>query len=71
MRVRKDETCETRGWFDLAVDVYLPDEEREYPALLAFSPYGKELQDASQFLPPQPYGTTLWNGAIEPGTRTV
>jgi predicted acyl esterase len=67
MDVRENETCETRDGVELAVDVYLPEEGGEHPALLAFSPYGKDLQRATFFLPRQPHESTLWNGAIEAG----
>ena len=67
MRVSSNERCTARDGVELSVDVYRPDEEGDHPALLAFSPYGKDLQDATRFLPPQPHGTTLWNGAIEAG----
>ena len=37
------------------------------PALLAISPYGKELQAQALTLPPQARPSHLWNGAIEAG----
>lgn len=68
MRVRNDLVCETRDGIELAADVYLPDEEGEYPALLAYSPYGKNLQDAVRFLPKQSREkSTMWDGTIEAG----
>lgn len=66
MRVRKNERCETRDGIELALDVYLPDEEGGYPALLGYSPYGKDIQDGILFLPKQPRNeSTMWDGAIE------
>lgn len=67
MRVSTNQTCTTRDGVELAVDVYRPEDGDEHPALLAFSPYGKDVQNTTRFLPPQPHGTTLWNGAIEAG----
>lgn len=72
MRIHKNETCEARDGVKLAVDVYLPDAEGEYPALLAFSPYGKDHQDAVQFLPRQSRErSTMWDGTIEAGDTEV
>jgi predicted acyl esterase len=66
MRVRKNQACETRDGVELAANVYLPDEEGEYPALLAFSPYGKEVQEAVLWQPRQPREeTTIWDGTVE------
>ncbi|MFB6096562.1 MAG: CocE/NonD family hydrolase [Haloferacaceae archaeon] len=68
MRIQKDLRCETRDGVELAADVYLPDEPGEYPALLAYSPYGKDLQDAVLFLPRQSREeSTMWDGTIEAG----
>lgn len=68
MRAKKNQMCETRDGIKLAADVYLPDVEEEYPALLAYSPYGKELQDAVRFLPKQSREeSTMWDGTIEAG----
>lgn len=68
MRTRKNLTCETRDGVELAADVYLPDDDGRYPALLAYSPYGKELQDSVLFLPKQSREkSTMWDGTIEAG----
>ena len=68
MRVKNNLSCETRDGIDLAANVYLPDREGEYPALLAYSPYGKDLQDAIRFLPKQSRDrSTMWDGTIEAG----
>jgi putative CocE/NonD family hydrolase len=68
MRTQTDLTCETRDGIELAADVYLPDEEGEYPALLAYSPYGKNIQDSVRFLPKQSREqSTMWDGTIEAG----
>ena len=44
-----------------------PTRTGKVPALLALSPYGKELQALSLTLPPQARPSPLWNGAIEAG----
>jgi predicted acyl esterase len=49
----------------LAADIYLPDDRGPVPALLAYMPYGKELQ-ASQ-TPPQDVWEPFWCGTIEAG----
>jgi len=49
----------------LAVDIFRPDTDGKFPALLAMSPYGKEIQ--SMKLPPQPAHSTLLYGSIEAG----
>lgn len=68
MRIKKNERCETRDGVELAADIYLPDEEGEYPALLAYSPYGKDIQDSVLFLPKQSREeSTMWDGTIEAG----
>ncbi len=61
----------------LAVDVYLPDAKGKFPALLAMSGYGKDLQA----LPLMPQGhigpdgqplSLVWDGTIEAGnTKTI
>lgn len=66
MEVRKDVVCEARDGVELATNVYLPDGDGEYPAILALLPYGKELQEAVLFQPRQPrQASTLWDGTIE------
>jgi predicted acyl esterase len=50
----------------LVVDIFRPDAPGKFPALLALSPYGKELQKL--LLPPQPLDkSALWDGNIEAG----
>jgi uncharacterized protein len=50
----------------LAGDVYLPDQEGSYPALLTLLPYGKGLQ-SFQIDPPQAIWDPLWCSTIESG----
>ncbi len=78
-RVKPKETIMVpmRDGVRLAVDVYLPDAEGKFPALLAMSGYGKDLQALP--LMPQPHigpdGQPLslvWDGTIEAGnTKTI
>jgi predicted acyl esterase len=56
---------EMRDEVSLAVDVFRPEAEGEFPALLAISPYGKGIQTLT--MPPLPPQAPFWNGAIEAG----
>ncbi|SDH60462.1 hypothetical protein SAMN05192534_1084 [Alteribacillus persepolensis] len=67
MKVEKDVRIPMRDGVQLAADIYRPNESEQVPALLAISPYGKELQAQSLTLPPQARPSALWNGAIEAG----
>jgi len=67
MRILKDVRIPMRDGVRIAADIYLPDGPDKVPALLALSPYGKELQALSLTLPPQARPSHLWNGAIEAG----
>lgn len=49
----KDIFAPLRDGVKLAVDVYRPDAAGKFPALLAISPYGKELQELALSFPPQ------------------
>jgi len=51
----------------LATDIYRPDDNGKFPALLAYSPYGKELQALVLTFPPQARPSPLWDGCIEAG----
>ncbi len=65
MRVEKDIYVPMRDGVRLAVDVYRPDCEGKFPALMAASPYGKEIQQLP--IPPQAQGGPLWEGCTEAG----
>ncbi|MER7116169.1 CocE/NonD family hydrolase [Saccharomonospora azurea] len=65
--IRKDLTAPMRDGVSLAVDVYHGEEDRPRPALVAMSPYGKELQVQSLMLPPQRRPSPLWDGCLEAG----
>ena len=67
MKIQKDVMIPMRDGVHIAADIYLPDTTEKVPALLAISPYGKELQAEALTLPPQARPSHLWNGAIEAG----
>ena len=54
-----------RDGVSLCVDVFRPEGDGRYPALLAMSPYSKEIQ--SMPVPPQPYYSSVYNRGIEAG----
>ncbi len=61
----KDVYVPMRDGVRVAVDIYRPDKRGRFPALLAMSPYGKEIQNLP--IPPQPQGGPLWEGCSEAG----
>lgn len=64
--VRKDLRVPMRDGVTLVADAYgIGDEPR--PALVALSPYGKELQALSLTMPPQRRPSPMWDGCIEAG----
>lgn len=67
MKITKNVRIPMRDSVHIAADIYRPDIDKKVPALLALSPYGKELQALSLTLPPQARPSVLWNGAIEAG----
>src|SRR3954466_11473716 len=70
MIITKDERIQMRDGVHIAADIYRPEGTGKVPALLAISPYGKELQAQALTLPPQARPSHLWNGAIEAGDIT-
>jgi uncharacterized protein len=69
MIAEKDVAVPMRDGINLSVDVYRPNVEGRFPALLAFSIYNKDLQgpDVAAALPPQPAWSSLWAGPLEAG----
>ena len=67
MSVEKDVRVPMRDGVHLAADIYRPPAPGKVPALLALSPYGKELQALALTLPPQARPSPLWDGGIEAG----
>jgi predicted acyl esterase len=67
MSVEKNVRIPMRDGVHLAADIYRPPTPGKVPALLALSPYGKELQALALTLPPQARPSPLWDGGIEAG----
>jgi len=65
--VRKDLRVPMRDGIALVADAYHGTEERPRPALVALSPYGKELQALALTMPPQRRPSPMWDGCIEAG----
>ena len=65
--VRKDLRVPMRDGVTLAADVYSGVEDVPRPALVALSPYGKELQALALTMPPQRRPSQMWDGCIEAG----
>lgn len=67
IRVRKDLKVPMRDGVYLVADAYCGVGDEPRPALIAHSPYGKELQALALTLPPQRRPSPLWDGCIEAG----
>ncbi|MDS0526699.1 CocE/NonD family hydrolase [Clostridium sp. SHJSY1] len=69
MRQIKDVYVPMRDGKKLCVDIYLPDRDDRYPALLSFSLHNKELQGSElcDTIPPQPAWSHFWYGNVEAG----
>jgi uncharacterized protein len=67
--VRKNLRVPMRDGVRLVADAYhgTGDEDAPRPALVALSPYGKELQALALTMPPQRRPSPLWDGCIEAG----
>ena len=65
--VRKDLRVPMRDGVTLAADAYSGIEDKPRPALVALSPYGKELQALALTMPPQRRPSPMWDGCIEAG----
>ena len=65
--VRKDLRVRMRDGVELAADAYHGVEDKPRPALVALSPYGKELQALALTTPPQRRPSPMWDGCIEAG----
>lgn len=65
--VRKDLRVPMRDGVTLAADVYHGVQDKPRPALVALSPYGKELQALALTMPPQRRPSPMWDGCIEAG----
>jgi uncharacterized protein len=67
MIVRKDLRVPMRDGIHLVADAYHDVGDQPRPALVALSPYGKELQALALTMPPQRRPSPLWDGCIEAG----
>lgn len=67
INIRKHLRVPMRDGVELAADAYEGDEARPRPALVALSPYGKELQALALTMPPQKRPSPMWDGCIEAG----
>ena len=65
--VRKDLRVPMRDGVELAADTYQGVDDKPRPALVALSPYGKELQALALTTPPQRRPSPMWDGCIEAG----
>lgn len=65
--VHKDLRVPMRDGVHLAADAYHEKGDMPRPALVALSPYGKELQALALTIPPQRRPSPLWDGCIEAG----
>lgn len=65
----RDVMVPMRDGLRLCADVYRPDADGRFPALLAIAPHNKELQnpELAGALPPQPAWSTVWQGGSEAG----
>lgn len=63
----KDLAVPMRDGVTLAADAYADDLSTPRPALVALSPYGKELQALALTMPPQRRPSPMWDGCIEAG----
>jgi uncharacterized protein len=66
IKTEKDVFIPVRDGTRLCVNIYRPDADAKFPALLAMGGYGKELQEV--LMPPQPLQkSAVWDGNIEAG----
>lgn len=65
--VDKDLRVPMRDGVILAADAYAAPGDEPRPALVALSPYGKELQALALTMPPQRRPSPMWDGCIEAG----
>ena len=67
LQMEYDVMVPMRDGVRLGVDITRPQENGKFPALLAISAYGKNLQRLSLTIPPQARPSALWDGGIEAG----
>ncbi|WP_241386861.1 CocE/NonD family hydrolase [Rhodococcus sp. CH91] len=67
IHIRKHLRVPMRDGIELAADAYHGVDDKPRPALVALSPYGKELQALALTTPPQRRPSPMWDGCIEAG----
>ncbi|MFI1462191.1 CocE/NonD family hydrolase [Nocardia carnea] len=67
IHIRKDLRVPMRDGVELVADTYQGVTDTPRPALVALSPYGKELQALALTTPPQRRPSPMWDGCIEAG----
>ncbi len=69
IKQERDVMVPMRDGVRICVDVYRPEAEGKFPALLAFAPHNKDLQgpEAAEAFGPQPAWSPLWFGGQEAG----
>jgi len=66
IRIERDIKVRMRDGVQLALNIYRPDSQDKFPALLAMSGYGKD--EMELLMPPQPLNkSAVWDGNIEAG----
>ena len=69
IKEEKDIMVPMRDGVHLAINIYRPDTQGKFPALLAMSSYGKD--EMGLLLPPQPLNkSAVWDGNLEAGDYT-
>lgn len=63
IREERDVYVKLRDGTKLCLDIFRPDTEGSFPALMAWGGYGKELQSIS--IPPQPWESYIFNHNVE------
>lgn len=69
MKQLRDVYVTMRDGKKICTDIYMPDKEGKYPAILSFSLHNKELQtpELCDSIPPQPAYSHFWYGNVEAG----
>ena len=66
----KDIFIPMRDGVKLACDIYYPDADGKFPALIAFQAFGKNHEDLQFRFPPQARPSQLWDGGLEGGNTS-